>query len=212
MYITWLGQSCFKIQTKDATIITDPYDKKVGLTLSRVSGDIVTVSHDHYDHNNVSAVNGNPFIITNPGEYEVKGITIRGIPSWHDESQGSERGANTIFVFDAEDIRIAHLGDLGTLLTDEQLEHLDHVDVLMIPVGGVYTIDGKRAAEVANQIEPRIIIPMHYKIPKLTERKLHDVDDFCKEMGVKKNGAEDKLRITKKELPTDESNVVILKP
>ncbi len=211
MYITWLGQSCFKIQTKDATLITDPYEKKVGLTLSRVSGDIVTVSHDHYDHNNAGAINGDPFIISNPGEYEVKGVTIRGVGSYHDDTEGADRGSNIIYVIDAEDVRLAHLGDLGATLTDAQLEHLDHVDVLMIPVGGVYTIDAKKAAEVVNQIEPRIIIPMHYKIPGLTV-KLNGVDDFCKEMGIKKNGAEDKLRVTKKELPTDDSHVVILKP
>ncbi len=212
MYITWLGQSCFKIQTKDATVVTDPYDPKLGLKLPRLTADVVTVSHDHYDHNNVGAVAGEPFIVDNPGEYEIKGIAIRGITSWHDDRDGAERGVNTIFTIDAEEMRIAHLGDLGSMLTDTQLEHLDHVDILMIPVGGTYTIDAETAAKVVNEIEPRIIIPMHYRITGLKEVKLAGVDAFCKEMGVTPNGSLEKLRLTKKELPVEDSQVIILKP
>lgn len=210
MYITWHGQSCFKIQTKNATLVMDPYDQKLGLKLPRFQADIVTVSHDHYDHNNVEGVGGEPFIISNPGEYEVKGISIRGITSWHDANEGAERGANTIYVIEVEDIRIAHLGDLGTQLSEIQLEQLDNIDVLMVPVGGTYTLDAAGAAKVVNDIEPRIIIPMHYKLPGLKE-SLAGVEAFCKEMGIKANGAEEKLRVVKKELPTDDSQVVILK-
>lgn len=211
MQITWLGHACFKIQGKEATIITDPYEKKVGLKLPQLNADIVTVSHDHYDHNNSTAIHNEPFVIDTPGEFEVKRVFIHGIHSWHDEKEGADRGNNTIFVFDFEDIKIAHLGDLGTTLSDTQLERLERVDILMIPVGGTYTIDAKQAAAVVNQIEPRIIIPMHYKIPGLT-LKLAAVDAFCNEMGVKKNGPEEKLKISKKELPAEESRVVILKP
>ncbi|MBI5037393.1 MAG: MBL fold metallo-hydrolase [Candidatus Kerfeldbacteria bacterium] len=210
MYITWLGQSCFKIQTKNATLIMDPYDQKLGLKLPRLQADIVTISHDHYDHNNAEGIGGEPFIISNPGEYEVKGISIRGIPSWHDTSEGAERGANTIYIIEAEDIKIAHVGDLGTQLSEVQVEQLDNIDVLMVPVGGTYTLDAAGAAKVVNDIEPRIIIPMHYKLPGL-KVSLAGVEPFCKEMGVKPNGAEEKLRVVKKELPTDDSQVVILK-
>lgn len=212
MQITWLGHSCFKIQSKDISVITDPYQPTIGLKLPpRLSADIVTSSHDHDDHNNTAAISGNPFIINHPGEYEIKGVFIQGIPSWHDEKNGSERGAITIFLMTMEDIKIAHLGDQGTLLTDDQLEKLEGVDILFVPVGGIYTVDGKKAAEVVNQIEPRIVIPMHYAIPGL-KIKLQSIDKFCDEMGVKNNGGEDKFKITKKELPVEETKVIILKP
>ncbi|XOU94375.1 MAG: MBL fold metallo-hydrolase [Candidatus Kerfeldbacteria bacterium] len=212
MQITWFGQACFKIQGKNATIVTDPYDNKyTGLKLPRLNADIVSVSHDHDDHNNTKAVNGDPFIITNPGEYETKNVFIWGIQSWHDNQEGAERGNNTIFIFQIEDIKIAHLGDLGNSLNEQQLEKLESVDILMIPVGGVYTIDAKKASEVVNQLEPRIVIPMHYKIPGL-KFKLDPVDKFCNEMGIKKNGTEDKLKISKKELPADKIQIIVLKP
>ena len=211
MQITWLGQACFKMQGKDVTIVTDPYDNKyTGLKLPRLNADIVSVSHDHQDHNNVKAIHGDPFIVNNPGEYETKNVFIWGIPSWHDNQEGAERGDNTIFVFQFEDIKIAHLGDLGDSLTDIQLEKLEGIDILMIPVGGIYTIDAKQATELVNQVEPRIVIPMHYKIPGL-KFKLDPVDKFCNEMGIKKNITEDKLKITKKDLPVDEVQITILK-
>jgi L-ascorbate metabolism protein UlaG (beta-lactamase superfamily) len=210
MQITWLGQSCFKIQGKDVTVVTDPYGD-IGLKLPRLNADILTVSHSHYDHNNTGAVNGSPFVVNQPGEYEVKNVFIQGIPSFHDDKSGAERGANIIYLFQLEELKIAHLGDLGTRLSDEQLEKLEGVDIIFIPVGGVYTIDGKQASDVVSQLEPRIAIPMHYKIPGLKE-KLQTIDKFCDEMGVKHNGAEEKFKITKKELPAEETRVIILKP
>jgi L-ascorbate metabolism protein UlaG (beta-lactamase superfamily) len=211
MNITWLGQACFKIQGKEVTIITDPYDSKIGLKLPRLNAEILTISHNHYDHNNIKAVSGQPFIIDTPGEYEIKKVFIWGIPSWHDNKEGAARGANTIFIYQFEDIKLAHLGDLGTTLSNGQLEKLEGVDILLIPVGGIYTIDGKKAAEIVNQIEPRVVIPMHYKIPNL-KIKLEPVDKFCSEMGVKKNGPEERLKITKKDLPAEEIKIIILKP
>ncbi|MCH7492549.1 MBL fold metallo-hydrolase [Patescibacteria group bacterium] len=211
MYITWHGQACFKIQGKETVIITDPYENKIGLKLPRLNGAIVTVSHDHYDHNNITAIGGDPFVISIPGEYEVQGIFIQGLTSWHDNKEGADRGKNTIFIFEIEEIKIAHLGDLGTTLSDQQLEKLERIDILLIPVGGTYTIDAKQAAAVVSQIEPRIVIPMHYKIPGLNI-KLQNAEPFCNEMGVKKNEAEDKLKITKKELPAEETKVILLKP
>lgn len=211
MQITWFGQACFKIQGKDATIITDPYDNKyTGLKLPRLNADIVSVSHDHQDHNNIKAVHGKPFIINNPGEYETKNVFVWGVPSWHDNQEGAERGNNTIFIFQFEDIKIAHLGDLGCPLNDQQIEKLESVDILMIPVGGIYTINAKIATEIVNQLEPRIVIPMHYKIPGL-KFKLDPIDKFCSEMGIKKNNIEDKLKISKKDLPADEVQITILK-
>lgn len=211
MQITWLGQSCFKIQGKDITVVNDPYDKSIGLKLPRLNADILTVSHDHYDHSNIEAVSGNPFVITTPGEYEIKGVFIYGIPSFHDNKQGVERGLNIIYLFEFEGLKIVHLGDLGHLLTDEQLEKMGNIDILLVPIGGVYTINADQASEVISQIEPRIVIPMHYKIPGL-KVNLDGINKFSKEMGIKESEALDKLRITKKDLPQEETKVVILKP
>jgi len=211
MYITWLGQACFKIQGKEINLITDPYEPKVGLKLPRLNGDIVTISHDHYDHNNIKAISGNPFVVNGPGEYEINNIFIHGITSWHDTKEGSERGDNTLYSINFEGLKISHLGDLGTTLTDEQLDQFGSVDILMIPVGGIFTIDAKAAASVISQIEPRIVIPMHYKIPGL-KIKLQGLEAFCREMGVKDTTPLDKFRITKKDLPSDETRIIILKP
>lgn len=210
MYISWFGQSCFKIQGKEVTIVTDPYDAGIGFKLPRMMADILTVSHDHYDHNNVAAISGSPFIINSPGEYEVKKVFIYGISSWHDNKQGAERGPNTIYLIEFEELKIVHLGDLGGPLTDDQLEKLEGVDILMIPVGGVFTIDAKQAAEVISQVEPRIVIPMHYRISGL-KVKLDNLDKFAKEMGIKEGEPEEKFRINKKDLPQEETKVVILK-
>jgi L-ascorbate metabolism protein UlaG (beta-lactamase superfamily) len=213
MFISWLGQSCFKIQTKnngnDITIVTDPYQGDIGLRAPSLGADIVTISHDHHDHNNTSAIRGESFVISGPGEYETKGIFVYGIPSWHDKTEGKDRGQNTIYRIAAEDLSIVHLGDLGqTKLTDEQLEKIGDIDVLLIPVGGVYTIDGKEAAELVSQLEPRIVIPMHYKIPGLKEN-IDGVDKFIKQLGLKAETT-DKLRVVKKELPQEETKLVIL--
>lgn len=210
MKITWHGHSCFKIVTKNIVIITDPFSKDIGLKPPRCEANLVTISHDHYDHNNSSALRGAPFIIDGPGEYELREIAIRGINSFHDTKQGKERGLNTIFIIKAEDIKICHLGDLGqNELTAEQVEVLGEVDILMIPIGGIYTIDSEKAAAVINQIEPKIVIPMHYKIPNLNI-KLQGIDSFLKELGIEKEVV-DQLVIKKKDLPKDETKVVVMK-
>jgi L-ascorbate metabolism protein UlaG (beta-lactamase superfamily) len=212
MTITWLGHACFKIQDKNVTIITDPYDPSIGLKLPRLAADIVTVSHDHYDHNNIGAirgVNGEPFVIKNPGEYELKGVFIYGLPSWHDKSEGKERGTNTIYRIEMEDISLVHLGDLGHILNEDQIKILEGVDILCIPVGGVYTINAKEAAEVISQIEPRIVIPMHYKIPGL-KINIDPIDKFAREMGVSVKEKLPKLKVSQKDLPQEETKIIIL--
>ena len=191
--------------------MTDPFDKKIGLTPPRGSVDIVTVSHDHFDHNNVKAVGGEPFIIDGPGEYEVKGMRITGIASYHDKKKGEERGLNTIYLIKVDGIRTCHLGDLGQeKLTDSQLEAIGDIDVLMIPVDGVYTLSAREAVKIVKQIEPGIVIPMHYKLPGLTE-KLADVKDFLKEAGLNGEKPVDKLTLKKKDLNNKEMEVVIFK-
>src|SRR4030042_4332871 len=159
MVITWYGQSCFKIQSGETILITDPFSKEIGLTPPRGQVNIVTISHQHYDHNNLDTFSGaNPFIIDGPGEYEVKGINVKGVSVFHDKKEGKERGVCTVYLIEIEGIKICHLSDLGqTKLTNEQLETLDGVDILMIPVGGIYTISGEEAVDIINQIEPKIV-------------------------------------------------------
>lgn len=212
MYITWLGQSCFKLQDKigpdGVMLVTDPYQDEIGLKMPRFEADIVTISHDHYDHNNKGAIRGNPLIIDTAGEYETKGVFIEGVAAWHDEKAGAERGKNIIYRMEMEDISITHLGDLGHALDDKQLEKLEGTDILLIPVGGKYTINAAKAVEIISQIEPRIVIPMHYKTPRL-KIDIEGVEKFIKELGLKPR-QEEKLKITKKELPQEDMELVVL--
>jgi len=212
MIITWQGQSCFKIQDKlgidGLTLTTDPFDKEIGLKVPNFEADIVTVSHDHHDHNNVSSLRGNAFIINTAGEYDYKNILIQGIDSYHDEKKGEERGKNIIFRIEMDDLSLCHLGDLGHSLSDEQLSKLSGIDILFVPVGGKYTLDAKKAVEVVSQIEPRIVIPMHYKIDGL-KLDVDPVDAFIKELGINPT-YEEKLKIAKKDLPQEDMELVIL--
>ena len=215
--IYWAGQSCFQIEVSNsrdhsADIVIDPFDEDTGLKLPNLSADIVLITHNHHDHNNVKGVKGTPFVIDGPGEYEVKEVFINGIPSFHDDKEGKEKGQNTIYLIEAEDLRFCHLGDLGQKqLTDEQLEKIDAVDVLMIPVGGEYTIDSSAAQKIISQIEPKIIIPMHYNLPKL-KIKLDDVSKFLKTMGKNSIVPQDKLVVKTSTLPKDGMEIVVLQP
>lgn len=213
MTITWLGHSCFKIEEKingeNVSLITDPFSKEIGLKVPNVEADIISVSHGHDDHNNVSSLRGAPFVVDCAGEFDIKGIIIEGIRSHHDDKNGSERGDNIIFRFDIEGISLAHLGDLGDVLDNKQLEKLGGVDVLFIPVGGKFTLDAKKAVEVISQIEPRIVIPMHYKTEDL-KIDIEGVDKFVKELGIEPN-YEEKFKINKKDLPSEDMNLVIFK-
>ncbi|MFH1037003.1 MAG: MBL fold metallo-hydrolase [Patescibacteria group bacterium] len=217
MQIIWKGQSCFQIATQklknnQVNIIIDPYGEEIGLKPSSQAADIVLVTHCHPDHNNVKSVSGTPFVIEGPGEYEVKDVYIQGIPAWHDDSQGKERGVNTIYTLDAEDLRVCHLGDLGQKeLTNEQLDKIGEVDILMIPVGGIATISAKDAVKIMGQIEPKITIPMHYQIPKL-KVKLEGVEGFLKNLGIKSVNPEPKLSIKKKDISPEEAKIIVLKP
>lgn len=187
MDITYLGHSSFKIKTKTATIITDPFDPQmVGFKYSGVEGEIVTVSHAHRDHNASEKVSGTKKVLEGPGEYEISGISIIGYPSFHDSKNGEERGKNTIYVFEAEGLRLVHLGDLGHMLSDDLVSELGAIDVLMIPVGGAYTIGPKEATELASKIDPYFIIPMHYKESGMNMDKFAEIEPketFLKEIG-----------------------------
>lgn len=213
MEIHFLGHACFQIRGKRATLITDPYHPSIGLKLPKISADIITVSHEHDDHNYIEAVNGTarrpkPFVIKGPGEYEVADVSIFGISSFHDASKGSKRGKNTIYVIEMDGLKLVHLGDLGHFLNEKQLEEINGVDILFIPVGGVYTLDARQAAEQVKKVQPRIAIPMHFKLAKLT-LDLASVDDFLKELDEEKIQSLDRLVISCDRLPEERETVVL---
>ena len=210
MLITWYGQACFRLESKDLRVLIDPFDKKIGLKPPRINDTVVLVTHDHHDHNAVEDTDQESFIIKGPGEYEKSGIQIVGISSFHDNETGAKRGLNTIYVIKMEDITLCHLGDLGQHeLTDEQIETIGGVDILFVPVGGTYTVDGKQAVGIVKQIEPKIIIPMHYKVPGLTV-DLDGPQAFLKEIGIKPEEVES-YRVAAKTLPSEEMKLITFK-
>jgi L-ascorbate metabolism protein UlaG (beta-lactamase superfamily) len=214
MEIQYFGQSCFRLKGKQGVLVTDPFDPQyVGLKLPKLAADVVTISHDHSDHNYLSGVQQgvnrpHPFVISGPGEYEVSGIFINGIGSFHDETEGSQRGKNTIYLIKQDNLRLVHLGDLGHKLTEEQLEKINSPEVLFLPVGGIYTIDGETAAQVVAQIEPKVVIPMHYRLPGLII-ELDELEKFLKTMGVEDLKPQPKLTLNYQTLP-EEREVVVL--
>lgn len=213
MDITFLGHSAFKIRGKDAVVLTDPFDPKVvGLRYPKVEADIVTISHKHSDHNFLERVEKAKMVISGPGEYEISSVSIMGVASFHDDRKGELRGKNTIFVFEIDGLRIAHLGDLGHRLGDKILEDIGSVDILMIPVGGIYTIGSRIANEIVRDIEPTITIPMHYKVEGINEEifgKLEKVDNFLSDIGLPVEKI-DKLSIKKVALSEEDKKVVVL--
>ncbi len=217
MDITYLGHSSFKLRGKGASVVIDPFDSgMVGLPFPKVSADIVLVSHDHKDHNALDRVTGTqtrpePFTIVSPGEYEVQGVSVFGITSYHDNKEGETRGKNTIFVIHIDDLVIAHLGDLGHKLSQKQIEDIGNVDVVLVPVGGKVTLNSAEAAEVVEQLEPVIVVPMHYKQAGMKEtfNDLAGVDSFLKEMGAENARREKKLTLVKSALPEDREIVVM---
>jgi L-ascorbate metabolism protein UlaG (beta-lactamase superfamily) len=208
-----LGHSSFKIRTKSATIVTDPFDPKyVGLKYPPVEADIVTVSHDHPDHNQISLIKNPKKVIYGPGEYEVMGVSFLGFGSFHDAKQGSLRGKNTIYVIEGDGLRLCHLGDLGETLSDEAVSRLGNIDVLLLPVGGEYTLSPKEAIEAVGKIEPFFVLPMHYQTPGLNPAefaKLAPREDFLKDCGLPVEKVV-KLSLKKEEILEDQNAKVIV--
>lgn len=208
MEIRWFGQSCFEIKSETGVVITDPYNDEIGFVLPKLLADVLTISHDHFDHNAKAKVNAQK-IITTPGEYEVGEIKIFGILSDHDNNAGADRGKNVIFRFLIDEISILHLGDFGAdKLTDIQLNEIGTVDILLIPVGGKYTIDVPETVAIVKAIEPKIIIPMHYKIPGL-DIDISSVDEFVAMIGLRPERM-DTLKISAKTLPMEKSRLIVL--
>jgi len=200
MEITWLGYSCFKLKGKNTTVITDPCPPELGYELNNPEARIVTVSHQHPNHTYTQGIKGDPKIVYRPGEYEIGGVLIIGIKSFHDDEKGLTLGKNNVFAIEVDDITICHLGDLGHPLTAEQIEELGNIDILLMPVGGVNAITSTQAAALTRAIEPKIVIPMHYKTLTLN-RELDGPDKFLKEMGVKEITPQPKLTVTRATLP-----------
>jgi len=234
MNIIWHGQTCFELlitpaKNSQVKIVIDPFPEEIGLRLPKVEANILLTTHNRLVHNNIiKAVSGNPFLISGPGEYEVKGVYIQGIPTRHNEKNSKEEGENTIYTIEAEDLKLCHLGNFNQKeLTEEQLEKIGDIDILMIPIGGVSTLSTNEALKIMSQIEPNITIPMCYQIPEQQRRvemkrqlhrlpklklKLEGIDKFLKIMGIKKIEPQNKLTIKKKDISPEEAKVVILKP
>ncbi|MDP3879535.1 MAG: MBL fold metallo-hydrolase [Dehalococcoidales bacterium] len=200
MDINWLGHSCFKIKGSKVTLITDPYSPDLGYSLGKPAADIITVSHQHTGHSYVQGIAGEPKLVTGPGEYEISGVLIIGISTFHDAEKGASRGKNTAYLMEIDGITVCHLGDVGHPLTSGQVEEIGSVDVLLLPVGGESTIDAAVAAEIVRQLEPKAVIPMHYQTEAL-KGKLEPVDRFLKEMGVSGLSHQPKLSFTRSNVP-----------
>ncbi|MFC1900410.1 MBL fold metallo-hydrolase [Chloroflexota bacterium] len=200
MEIIWLGHSCFRIKGSHATLITDPYSPDLGYSLGKQEARIVTISHQHPGHSYAEGIGGDPKVINGPGEYEISGVLIIGVRTYHDAEKGEKRGKNTSYIIQIDELSICHLGDLGHSLTSEQREEMEDIDILLLPVGGTSTIDAVKAAEVVRQLEPKAIIPMHYKTEAI-KKGLQPVDAFLKEMGIKEIEPQQKISFNKSNLP-----------
>lgn len=201
MRITWHGHSCFELRNTIGLVI-DPHDgKSIGIKAPVVKADIVLVTHDHFDHNCVRIVKGEPTVVREAGDRIVKGIRISGFPTFHDHESGAKRGRNIIYRFNFEDISFCHCGDLGHLLTDEQIGGLGEVDVLFVPVGGVFTIDGREARELIRKVRPKVAVPMHYRSGGLSI-SVQTIEPFLEGLPEEAVlGVGNEVDITKEDLP-----------
>lgn len=215
MEISWLGHSCFQLRGKNVVLVTDPVtpqpgDADAASKLSKINASIVTISHNHPGHNNVQGVGGNPRVIRGPGEYEISEVLITGVAAYHDDEHGKKLGHNTIYIIHMDDLVICHLGDLGHVLQEQQLEEVADADVLLLPIGGGNSLNATQAAEIISQVEPRVVIPMHYH-PEQTEGTPAQLTKFCREMGITALEPQPKFSVTKNTLPAA-MQVVLLTP
>ncbi len=211
MEITYLGHSSFAIcSAAGAVVVTDPYDSSIGFAMPRIRADAVTLSHRHYDHGNVAAVGGKPVVIDGVGDFHAGDISIFGTASFHDNFGGARRGQNVIYKFCADGVTICHLGDLGEDFSEARSKSVGKVNVLMIPVGGTYTIDGATAAKYVESIKPDVVIPMHYKVEKLT-LDISTVDGFLKcSSGAEIVRGVNKLRLSPEDMSGSTRKIIIM--
>jgi len=207
--VTWLGHGCFRLRGRSAAVVTDPYPPAIGLKLQRLDADLVTVSHGHENHSYTQAVR-EAYEIRGPGEYEVAGVSVIGIPTFHDSEKGAKHGRNTVYLFEIDDLRVCHLGDLGHKLDDVEAETVSSPDVLLVPVGGHSSINAAQAAEVVRLLEPRFVVPMHYSIPGI-KVSLDPIDRFLTEMGLSSAEPQAKLSVQRSSGEYD-TKVVVLEP
>jgi L-ascorbate metabolism protein UlaG (beta-lactamase superfamily) len=208
MDINWLGYSCFRIRGNQAIVITDPLPPGLGYTLGKQTADIVTISHQHSRHSYIQGISGEPRLVKGPGEYEISGVLILGIAAYHDAVKGQSRGKNIVYLMEIDGVAVCHLGDIGHVLSNEQAEEMGNVDILLLPVGGVSTINAAMAAEIIRKLEPKVVIPMHYQTPK-TDRELEPVENFLKEMGLAQVESRPKFTVSKSNLPIS-TQVILL--
>ncbi|RRR75806.1 MAG: Zn-dependent hydrolase [Candidatus Viridilinea halotolerans] len=215
--IQYLGHACFRLRGRDGIVICDPYTRAIGMDIGRPTAHIVTVSHDHDDHNNsaqVRPMRERLFVVEGPGEYEVGGIMIAGVLTYHDKAKGAELGRNIVYVIHIDDIVFCHLGDLGHELSQGQIEAIGSVDVLFVPVGGGETIGPAEAINVISQLQPRVVIPMHYASPQLSfDYPLAPLERFTLELGHKEFTLEDKLSLSASGLPAEgeETRLIVMR-
>lgn len=213
MKIEYLGHSCFKLTESTGTsVVCDPFDSSVGYELPQVSANAVTVSHRHYDHDNTAGVGGNPVILDKECSYDLPGVEITSIKSFHDEARGKKRGENVIFKFRMDGIDVCHLGDLGETCSTELIENILPVNVLLIPVGGTYTIDAGMAKEYVDRIMPDIVIPMHYKT-KALKIDIDRVDEFLElfDETTQITSAEGEVEILRDDLNGESTEIILMK-
>lgn len=214
MEIKYIGHSSFFIKTKTAKIVTDPFNPSMtGLKFPKIEADVVTISHNHADHNYVEGIKDTPLVIDWPGEFEKNEVRITGYPSFHDNKEGGERGPNTMYKFEAENISLLHCGDLGHMLTDAVIEEIGNVDILIIPTGGFYTINAEDAVKIIQEIEPSIVIPMHFKRPEMNQEQfaeLQDINVFLKAMGADGTEPLEKFSVKKEDLNAEDQKVITL--
>ncbi|MCP4541014.1 MAG: MBL fold metallo-hydrolase [Chloroflexi bacterium] len=211
MEITWYGQTCFRLSERGlATVVTDPHPPEIGLAFPRPRAHIVTTSYDNDQCRYTSGVRGPFKLLDGPGEYEIGDVFVTGITTFADSKRGASRGLNTVFTFNFGGLNVCHLGTLGHVPTQSQVENVGTVHVLLVPVGGSGSLTPARASEVISLFEPNIVIPMRYKVPGL-EVKLGTLSRFLKEMGLEKVESQDALKISRTNL-SEGTQVIVLKP
>lgn len=211
MELTWFGHSCFRLRGREATVVTDPPEPALGYALGKLQPDVVTLSHGHPGHRFTGLCADGCKVVSGPGEYEIAGVFITGVPTFHDAEGGAQRGKNTAYAIAIDELSVGHLGDLGHVPTGRLTEDLGNVDVLLVPVGGRHTINAAQAAELIALLEAKVVVPMHYRTAAPHTAELDPVERFLKEMGRGEVAPQAKLAVTRSSLPA-ETQVVVLEP